>query len=146
MTDGAHANLLELTVELVAAFVSNNSVSRNDLPGLIHSTYGALAALGASATDQVEEEKEEFPPAVSVRRSLESPNHIISMIDGKPYKSLRRHLGARDLTPAQYRARYNLPDDYPIVAPAYSEQRREIARNMALGRHARAGGRGGKDD
>src|SRR5690606_33118041 len=73
-------------------------------------------------------------PAVTVRKSLASKDHIISMIDGKPYKTLRRHLSTHGLTPAEYRARYGLKADYPMVAPAYSEQRRAMAKKIGLGR------------
>lgn len=76
----------------------------------------------------------EFTPAVSVRKSLASPDHILSMIDGKPYKSLKRHLSGHGLTPAEYRARYGLKSDYPMVAPGYSAQRREVAKRLGLGR------------
>jgi predicted transcriptional regulator len=74
---------------------------------------------------------------VTVRRSLSSPDHIISLIDGKPYKSLRRHLGKNGMTPEQYRERYNLKADYPMVAPAYSESRREMAKKIGLGSKGR---------
>lgn len=81
---------------------------------------------------------EAFPRAVSVRKSLASKDHIISMIDGKPYRTLRRHLRTHGLTPEEYRARYNLKPDYPMVAPAYSEERRAMAHKIGLGAKGRA--------
>jgi predicted transcriptional regulator len=132
------SGLTELTVDLLSAFVSNNSTRADDLPKLIADTHAALAALAASEqSGQAEEEApaaEEFAPAVSARKSLGSRDHILSMIDGKPYKSLKRHLGRHGLTPDQYRARYKLPASYPMVAPGYSEQRREVAKRLGLGR------------
>ena len=85
---------------------------------------------------QHDEPVEEFAPAVSVRKSLASPDHIISMIDGKPYRTLRRHLTGHGLTPDAYRQRYNLKADYPMVAPTYSESRRAMAHKIGLGRKA----------
>jgi predicted transcriptional regulator len=139
MTDQPQLSLTELTVDLLAAFVSNNTVGAKDLPELIASTYAALAALEGGAGETAEPEpaaEPEYPPAVSVRKSLGKREHILSMIDGKPYKTLKRHLSRHGLTPAEYRARYNLPADYPMVAPAYSEARREVAKRLGLGRKA----------
>lgn len=135
MADEVQPSLTELTVDLLAAFVSNNTVGMKDLPELISSTHAALAALdaGGDAEPAVASEPE-YPPAVSARKSLGKREHILSMIDGKPYKTLKRHLSRHGLTPADYRARYKLPADYPMVAPAYSEQRRETAKRLGLGR------------
>ncbi len=138
MTEQAQPNLTELTVDLMAAFVSNNSVGSRDLPELIASTHAALAALNDQkaepAAEPQAEPKPEYPPAVTARKSLGKREHILSMIDGKPYKTLKRHLSRHGLTPDQYRARYKLPADYPMVAPAYSEARREVAKRLGLGR------------
>lgn len=137
MTDQPQTSLTELTVDLLAAFVSNNSVGAKDLPDLIASTHAALAALdrgGAAPAEPEPAAEADFPPAVSIRKSLAKREHILSMIDGKPYKTLKRHLSRHGLTPAEYRARYNLPADYPMVAPAYSEARREVAKRLGLGR------------
>jgi predicted transcriptional regulator len=131
-------NLTELTVDLLGAFVSNNNVRAEDLPKLIAETHAALAAIDAPAPAPDEEAAPEFQPAVSVRKSLGSRDHIISMIDGKPYRSLKRHLSANGLTPDEYRQRYRLPASYPMVAPGYSEQRREVAKRLGLGRKPRA--------
>lgn len=137
MPDQPQTSLTELTVDLLSAFVSNNTVGAKDLPELIATTHAALAGLetggGAPAEPEAAPEPE-FPPAVSIRKSLGKREHILSMIDGKPYKTLKRHLSTRGLTPAQYRERYNLPADYPMVAPAYSEERREVAKRLGLGR------------
>lgn len=137
MTDQPQSSLTELTVDLLAAFVSNNTVGARDLPELIASTHAALAALEGNGTGEAEPEaapEPEYPPAVTVRKSLGRRDQILSMIDGKPYKTLKRHLSSHGLTPAEYRARYNLPADYPMVAPAYSEARREVAKRLGLGR------------
>lgn len=131
----ADSNLLtNLTADIVVSMVANNAVSVSDLPGLIASVHSALAGL-----NEVEMPAEpEFTGATTIRKSLSDPNKIISMIDGKPYAMLKRHLGQNGLTPAEYRARYNLPADYPMVAPAYSEQRKQLAMKIGLGRKKEA--------
>ena len=135
MAEEQQSDLTVLTVDLLSAFVSNNNVRSEDLPGLIQSTHSALAGLNVAPASA--EERSEFTPAVGVRKSLSSRDHIISMIDGKPYRSLKRHLSAHGLTPDEYRQRYNLPASYPMVAPGYSEQRREVAKRLGLGRKGR---------
>lgn len=128
-------DLTALTVDLLSAFVANNNVRADDLPALIGSTHAALAGLGAKPEAMSSEpELPEFTPAVTARKSLGSRDHIISMIDGKPYKTLKRHLSGHGLTPDQYRERYSLPASYPMVAPAYSEARRDTAKRLGLGR------------
>jgi predicted transcriptional regulator len=126
-----------LTVQLLSAYLANNTVASEDLAGLIRSTRDALTAEQAGAAQA---EPEIVTPAVSVRKSLASPEHIISLIDGKPYKTLKRHLAKHGLTPDAYRSRYNLPSSYPIVAPAYTEHRRAVAQRTGLG--GRRGARG----
>lgn len=122
--------LITFTSDIVAAHVSNNSVSADELSTLISSVYGALAGLGAPAV--VAEAPPE--PAVSVRASVK-PDHIVCLEDGKKLKMLKRHLMTHyNLTPEQYRARWNLPADYPMVAPNYAEKRRELAKKIGLGR------------
>jgi predicted transcriptional regulator len=122
--------LITLASDIVAAHVSNNSVSVDDLPSLITNVYGALSGLGQ--TTQVVEEKLE--PAVSVRSSVK-PDYIVCLEDGKKLKMLKRHLMTHyNLTPEQYRQRWNLPADYPMVAPNYAEKRRELAKKIGLGR------------
>lgn len=134
MTDDK--NLIALAVEVVAHFVANNPLSPDEVPAFIASTHAAVAALGRDGRTSDPSPARE--PAVSVRRSLASRDHILSLIDGKPYKSLKRHLKAHGLTPAQYRDAFGLKPDYPMVAPAYSEARRTIAERMGLGRGRRA--------
>ncbi len=122
--------LITLTSDIVAAHVSNNSVSVNDLSTLITNVYTALAGLDkpAPAAEPAPE------PAVSIRSSIKN-DHIVCLEDGKKLKMLKRHLATRyNLTPDQYRTRWNLPADYPMVAPAYAEKRRELAKKIGLGR------------
>ncbi|KPL68100.1 transcriptional regulator [Erythrobacter sp. SG61-1L] len=122
--------LITLTSDIVAAHVSNNSVAVEELPGLIQNIYGALAGLG----QKVEPEVAPLEPAVSVRASVK-PDYIICLEDGKKMKMLKRHLmTAYNMTPEEYRARWNLPADYPMVAPNYAEKRRELAKKIGLGR------------
>ena len=139
MADEQQSDLTTLTVDLLSAFVSNNNVRSEDLPGLIQSTHAALSGLNAPSPASPESEPE-FTGAVSARKSLASRDHIISMIDGKPYRSLKRHLSSHGLTPDDYRQRYKLPSSYPMVAPGYSEQRREVAKRLGLGRKRNGGG------
>jgi len=132
MAEANQSDITALTVQLVSAFVSNNSVASDSLADLIKTTRAALTENPAAAAE--EPAKPIFTPAVSVRKSLSSPDHIISLIDGKPYKTLKRHLAANDLTPEQYRERYNLPKTYPLVAQSYSESRRAVAEKIGLGK------------
>ncbi|WP_028639876.1 MucR family transcriptional regulator [Novosphingobium acidiphilum] len=122
--------LITLTSDIVAAHVSNNSVAVGDLGTLISNVYTALAGLKPA-----EPQAEPMPePAVSIRSSIKN-DHIVCLEDGKKLKMLKRHLATRyNLTPEQYRARWNLPADYPMVAPAYAEKRRELAKKIGLGR------------
>ncbi|WP_448140407.1 MucR family transcriptional regulator [Sphingopyxis fribergensis] len=137
MTDETHENLLTLTADIVAAHVSNNSVGMADLPTLIGNVHAALAGLGGPAAAPVEELK----PAVSVRASIK-PDYIVCLEDGKKLKMLRRHLMTHyGMTPDDYRAKWNLPKDYPMVAPNYAEKRRELAKSIGLGTKGRGGGR-----
>jgi predicted transcriptional regulator len=122
--------LITLTSDIVAAHVSNNSVGVDELGTLIGNVYSALAGLG-QATPVAEKALE---PAVSVRASVK-PDYIVCLEDGKKLKMLKRHLMTHyNLTPDQYRARWNLPADYPMVAPNYAEKRRELAKKIGLGR------------
>jgi predicted transcriptional regulator len=135
MNDGINA--VELAAELTAAWLANPNTrtSADDVPAFLLSMHAAVAQLsGASAPAIIEEPAQIYEPAVTARKSLASPDHIISMIDGKPYKTLRRHLSTNGLTPEEYRARYNLKADYPMVAPTYSEARRTMAKSIGLGR------------
>ncbi|QNQ07767.1 MucR family transcriptional regulator [Sphingomonas alpina] len=121
--------LITLTADIVAAHVSNNSVAVSDLPVLIANVHGALAGLGTPVA--VPEVKQE--PAVSIRSSIK-PDYIVCLEDGKKLKMLKRHLMTHyQMTPEQYRAKWNLPADYPMVAPSYAEQRRTLAKKIGLG-------------
>ena len=122
--------LITLTSDIVAAHVSNNSVSVDDVPTLISNVYSALWALkGETATSEAPLE-----PAVPIRSSVKK-DYIICLEDGKKMKMLKRHLKtAYNMTPDEYRARWNLPSDYPMVAPSYAEKRRELAVKIGLGR------------
>ena len=134
-------NTVELATELTIAWLSNPNTrtASDDVPAFLKSMHDAVAALGSDVdAAPAEAEAPEYTPAVSVRKSLASKDHIISMIDGKPYKTLRRHLSTNGLTPEEYRARYNLKADYPMVAEAYSENRRAMAKKIGLGRKPKA--------
>ena len=125
-----HESLLTLTTDIVAAYVSNNNVNVSELGVLISNVYAALAGLGEAET--MEEELPE--PAVSIRASIK-PDYIVCLEDGRKFKMLKRHLMTNyQLTPDQYRARWGLPADYPMVAPNYSMKRRELAITIGLGR------------
>jgi len=137
MSESAIApNYIELCADIVSAYVSNNSVPAADLPSLLNSVY---AALTKTAQGQKEEPKVELVPAVSVRKSV-TPDAIICLEDGKSFKSLKRHLRTTyDMTPEQYRSKWSLPADYPMVAPNYAKARSELAKTMGLGQQRRKG-------
>lgn len=148
MSEDTTLNAVELATELTIAWLGNqnNRVSAEDVPAFLrtmHSTLNELSGGSAPAADSADSASVEtdFTPAVSVRKSLASKDHILSMIDGKPYRTLRRHLSTHGLTPDEYRSRYNLKADYPMVAPSYSDARRAMAKQIGLGskgRQARA--------
>lgn len=122
--------LITLTSDIVAAHVSNNDVAVGDLPSLITNVYNALANLGE--TPVVEEAKPQ--PAVAVRNSIK-PDYIVCLEDGKKLKMLKRYLRTNfNMSPEDYRARWGLPADYPMVAPNYAEKRRDLAKKIGLGR------------
>jgi predicted transcriptional regulator len=123
-------DLIGITADVVAAHVSNNSVAVGDLPTLIANVHAALAGLGAPApAPQVALE-----PAVSIRSSIK-PDYIVCLEDGKKLKMLKRHLMTHyQMTPADYRAKWKLPADYPMVAPDYAQRRKELALKIGLGR------------
>jgi predicted transcriptional regulator len=123
-------NLVELTTEIVAAYVSNNTVVSSDLPGLISDIHQALSRV-VHKVDPLE--PEELKPAVPVKRSV-TPDYLICLEDGKKFKSLKRHLRTHyKLSPEDYRAKWNLPHDYPMVAPNYAAARSQLAKKMGLG-------------
>ncbi|MFS0772531.1 MucR family transcriptional regulator [Sphingomonas sp. 1P08PE] len=132
------ANAVELATELTIAWLGNPNtrISADEVPaflGKMHETVAALLGSGTQAP-AAEVPASDYTPAVSVRKSLSSKDHIISLIDGKPYKTLRRHLATNGLTPAEYRERYGLKPDYPMVSENYSESRRAMAKKIGLGR------------
>ncbi len=130
MTDQTNETLLALTADIVAAHVSNNTVEASELPAMISNVYKALN--GLSAPEAAPEP--ELQPAVSVRASIK-PDYIVCLEDGKKLKMLKRHLMTHyNMTPAEYRAKWKLPADYPMVAPNYAEQRRKLAKDIGLGR------------
>jgi len=121
--------LLEMTTQIVSAFVSNNSLKAEDLPGLVRIVHDSLAGLGAAAP-VLEPQK----PAVSIRKSI-GEDFLICLEDGMKFKSLKRHLRTKyDMTPEEYREKWGLPADYPMVAPGYSKQRSMLAKQMGLGK------------
>ena len=123
-------NYKELTSEIVAAYVGNNALRAADLPELIDIVYAGLKALRAPS---VSPEPELPSPRVPIRKTI-TPDHLISLEDGRPYKSLKRHLARYGLTPAEYRTKWGLKPDYPMVAPNYSAYRSTMARTAGLGR------------
>ena len=112
------------------------------MPAFIAQTHASIAGLSKqeepAAPEPEVEPVPEHQPAVTVRKSLASRDHVLSMIDGRPYKTLKRHLSRHGLTPAEYRQRYGLKADYPMTTPAYSEHRREVAKSLGLGRKPKA--------
>ena len=141
MNDDLSTNPVELATELTIAWLSNANTRANaeEVPAFLarmHDAVNALASSGAPEPEEPAPAPTDYTPAVSARKSLASKEHIISMIDGKPYKTLRRHLSSNGLTPEQYRERYKLKPDYPMVAENYSSHRREMAKKIGLGRKA----------
>ena len=128
--------LLTLTADIVAAHVSNNSVAVNDLPNLISNVHGALSSLSGRAAPEVKQE-----PKVPIRSSIK-PDYIVCLEDGKRLKMLKRHLMTHyQMTPDQYRQKWGLNSDYPMVAPNYAEQRRTLAKAIGLGTKRRKTGK-----
>ena len=120
---------VSLSAEIVAAYISHNSVTPGGLPALIEAVHGALTNLGAVTAAP---EPEPLMPAVSIRKSI-TPEYLVCLDDGKKFKSLRRHLGSLGMTPEQYRAKWKLPANYPMVAPNYAAARSAIAKKLGLG-------------
>ncbi|WP_310498667.1 MucR family transcriptional regulator [Sandarakinorhabdus sp.] len=140
MTDSnqVHAELLALTADIVSSHFANNTVSPADVPGVIESVYAALARLGSPVVAPVVRQE----PAVSIRSSIK-PDFIVCLEDGKKLKMLKRHLMTRyGMTPDDYRTKWGLPADYPMVAPNYAEQRRTLAKSIGLGTKRTAKPRG----
>ncbi len=139
MTENVGQNeLLSLTTEIVSSHVSNNTVAVGDLPQLIRLVFTSLAVQGH---EEQKEQPEKPTPAVPIKKSV-MPEYIVCLEDGKKLKMLKRHLKTRyNMTPEEYRKRWGLPDDYPMVAPAYAEQRSSLAKKIGLGTKPRARGR-----
>jgi predicted transcriptional regulator len=135
MTDnGSGASYIQLTAEIVSAYVSNNSVPAADLSSLIDQIHSALTRVSSG---QSEVGSEPLKPAVSVKKSI-TPDHIVCLEDGKKFKSLKRHLRTQyGMTPEQYREKWSLPADYPMVAPNYAAARSQLAKQMGLGQQRR---------
>ena len=118
---------VELTGDIVSAYVTANSIQRSELPGLIADVHSALTNLGKPASESVKAE-----PLVPIKQTIK-PDYIISLEDGRRYKSMKRHLSSRGITPEQYREKWGLRPDYPMVAPNYSKARSELAKSLGLG-------------
>ncbi len=130
----ASANYIELTAEIVSAYVSNNPVPAGDMPSLINQVHGALQRISGGTN---EAQPEPLKPAISVKKSI-TPDHIVCLEDGKKFKSLKRHLRTQyNMTPEQYREKWGLPPDYPMVAPNYAAARSELAKQIGLGQQRR---------
>lgn len=136
-SDSDHSRLITLAADIVSAYVSNNHVQSAELPKLLSDVHEAIRGVSASPAAPVET----GPPkatAGEIRKSV-SADYLISFEDGKPYKTLRRHLTLRGLSPEQYRAKWGLAPDYPMTSQSYSEQRSELARALGLGQQRRKG-------
>ena len=128
--------LAEMTTELVAAYVTKNHVRAAELPSLISTVHDALARL-AHAPEAAPGPDKPVPP-VSIRKSL-TDDYLVSLEDGRHYQSLKRHLAGRGLTPDEYRTKWGLPPDYPMVAPVYARKRSELAKSIGLGSMRKTG-------
>ncbi|HET9617119.1 MAG TPA: MucR family transcriptional regulator [Pseudolabrys sp.] len=142
MSDGdgaAKSDHVALTAEIVSAYVSNNTVPATDIPALIAQVHGALSRVSNGVAEGVVDAPK---PAISLKRSV-TPEYIVCLEDGKKFKSLKRHLRTQyNMTPEQYREKWSLPPDYPMVAPNYAAARSELAKQMGLGQQRRR--RGGR--
>ena len=138
LADNSDGGLRELTADVVSAYVSNNPVPMSELSNLIAEVHRALGST-EGGTGAAPAPAERPKPAVPVKKSV-TPDYIVCLEDGKQFKSLKRHLSSKyDMTPEEYRARWNLPPDYPMVAPNYAAARSKLAREMGLGRKGKGG-------
>jgi len=127
-------NFIELTAEIVSAYVSNNTVPPSEIPNLINQVHSALSRVSGKSTDMP---IEPLKPAISLKKSI-TPEYIVCLEDGKKFKSLKRHLRTQyNMTPEQYREKWGLSPDYPMVAPNYAAARSELAKQMGLGQQRR---------
>lgn len=134
MTDAPGKSFIDLTASIVSAYVSNNPVPASDIPGLIGQIHAALLRVSSG---RAEVALEPAKPAVSIKRSM-TPDYLVCLEDGKRFKSLKRHLQSQyNLTPEQYRDKWGLPPDYPMVAPNYAVARSQLAKKMGLGQQRR---------
>jgi predicted transcriptional regulator len=137
MSDSGATNYIELTADIVSAYVANNTVPQGDIPSLISDIHSALVRV--SAGQDIPVVSEPAKPAVPVKKSITS-DYIICLEDGKKFKSLKRHLRtAYNMSPEQYREKWGLPQDYPMVAPNYAEARSQLAKQMGLGQKRKRG-------
>ena len=134
MTEAPAKNFIDLTANIVSAYVSNNPTPASDIPGLISQIHAALQRISSG---RVEAPVEPAKPAVSVKKSM-TADYLVCLEDGKHFKSLKRHLRTQyNMTPEQYRDKWNLPADYPMVAPNYAVARSQLAKKMGLGQQRR---------
>ena len=134
MNDNPSDSFIELTADIVSAYVSNNSVSAGEIPSLISQVHSALMRVSVGQNDA---QPEPLKPAVSVKKSI-TPDHLVCLEDGKKFKSLKRHLRTQyNMTPEAYREKWGLPPDYPMVAPNYAAARSQLAKQMGLGQQRR---------
>jgi predicted transcriptional regulator len=134
MTDAPPKNFIDLTASIVSAYLSNNPTPAAEIPGLIGQIHAALVRVSSGRTEAT---LEPAKPAVSIKKSI-SPDYIVCLEDGKRFKSLKRHLRTQyNMTPEQYRDKWGLPPDYPMVAPNYAVARSQLAKKMGLGQQAR---------
>jgi predicted transcriptional regulator len=130
MTDGAAKSFIDLTANIVSAYLSNNPTPASEIPNLINQVHSALLRVSSGRTETAAEPAK---PAVSVKKSI-TPDYLVCLEDGKRFKSLKRHLRTQyNMTPEQYRDKWNLPADYPMVAPNYAVARSQLAKKMGLG-------------
>ena len=135
-TPSSHGEVLRMVTDVIASYLKKNPVTASDLPGVIATVYGAFTAPQTGTVEAVVERPE---PAVPIKRSV-TPDYIICLEDGKQLKMLKRHLATSyNLTPDEYRVRWGLPPDYPMVAPNYATQRSALAKQIGLGSRARDG-------
>ena len=134
MNDNASGSYIALTADIVSAYVSNNTVSASDIPGLISQVHSALMRVSGGLNDA---QPEPLKPAISVKKSI-TPDYLVCLEDGKKFKSLKRHLRTQyNMTPEQYREKWGLAPDYPMVAPSYAAARSQLAKQMGLGQQRR---------
>ena len=136
VTPDMPTDYIELTADIVSAYVSNNSMPVSELANLLTNVHAALSGLSAGGSDAPAKDTVEKPTPAQIKKSI-TPDSLVSFEDGKPYKTLKRHLTLRGLTPEAYRTKYGLSADYPMTSASYSAQRSELARSLGLGQQRR---------